>query len=84
MIVLYHLSADGPRAQFFNDTDLTAALKISSELRKTGHSHVSISSEPGEMVGEFGVADIVDGLLPDGQRYEWTKAHRAGMKRRNT
>lgn len=79
MIVVYGLKNGNAEASRFQDTELGAALKKSTEMRKT-HTHVSISSEPGEMVGGFGVDSVENGTLPDGHRYEWSKAHRAGAK----
>lgn len=78
MIVVYGLS-DEVVAVRFPDNDLNGALKLSGEMRKT-HKNVCISSEPGDMVGKFGVDVVENGTLPDGEKYDWSKAHRAGMR----
>lgn len=78
--MLFYLNESGPQCQVFKDTELTKALNAAQELRASGNKHVSISSEPGDLVGGFGVDSVENGVLPDGHRYEWSKAHRAGTK----
>lgn len=50
---------------------LTGALKISEEKRKEGFTFVTMVSEDPNSVGKPGVDQIVDGVLPDGNIYEW-------------
>nr|WP_315428714.1 hypothetical protein [uncultured Albidiferax sp.] len=40
-------------------------------------------SENLQHVGKQGVDSVVGGKTPDGQAYDWSKAGRAGMPRRN-
>ena len=65
----------------FTDLQLTAALEAVRKYRSQGFSHVVMSSQPDGQVGtnDRGGA-VVDGKLPDGSKYEWSKAHRAGAK----
>lgn len=79
MIVVYGMKNGVPDAHVFSDSELNVALNCSAVLRKT-HANVCLSSEPTGMVGDFGVTSVEDGVLPDGHRYEWSKAHRAGMR----
>ena len=80
MIVVFYLE-DGlePKCVKFTDTELSLALTKAAQLR-IHHKHVTISSEPSDLVGAMGVSAVENGTLPDGHRYEWSKAHRAGMK----
>lgn len=40
--------------------------------------HVTISSELSSNIGKPGVDSVLDGKTPDGEDYEWDKAHRIG------
>lgn len=64
----------------FSDLELKEALSYCEKLRKksTLVSHVTICSEPSDMVGKTGVDAVIDGKTPDGQAYDWTKTGRAG------
>jgi len=50
---------------------LTGALKISEDKRKDGFTFVTVVSENPNSVGKPGVDNIADGVLPDGNIYEW-------------
>lgn len=80
MIVIFYLRDNCPMVDYFGDAELGQALTKAAELRQSGFKHVCISSEPGNLVGKIGVDSVNDGLLPDGKSYEWSKAHRAGLK----
>jgi hypothetical protein len=63
---------------------LSIALKVTEDLRAhrrecPGHkiTHITMVSEDSNMVGEQGVAAVVDGKTPDGGVYDWKK-DRAG------
>jgi hypothetical protein len=76
-IVVYGLSPEGiPTCQGFESAQLTDALRATEARRKEGMRHVCISSELGDSIGKPGVNTIVDGKLPDGHVYDWSKAHR--------
>ena len=65
----------------FTDSQLSEALEAVRNARAMGFSHVVMSTE---LAGQVGTKDrggaVVDGKLPDGTKYEWSKAHRAGAK----
>jgi len=71
-----------PICEFFADDALAAALKAAEARRREGRRHVCISSEHAGSVGAPGVAAVEGGRTPDGHKYEWSKAHRAGRVRR--
>ena len=62
----------------FTDAELSLALKTAEDRRKSGYSHVCISSEMDNQVGKSGVSSVEDGKTPDGLDYEWSKQHRGG------
>jgi len=66
----------------FGENLLTQALECTEQRRKEGMTHVCISSQQSNSVGQPGVASIENGKTPDGHAYEWSKAHRAGAARR--
>jgi hypothetical protein len=59
------------------ENDLTAALAFVEAKRKTaaekGYSAITMSSEVAGNVGKSGVAGVVDGKLPTGETYTYTK-----------
>lgn len=70
MFKVYWTDKDGkPGAEEFSD--LTQALKVSHSLRNDGFEHVVLSSQVTNSVGKPGVDSIIDGVLPDGNIYEW-------------
>ena len=76
-IVIYWLTPEGsPAHEAFESVQLTVALAATEARRKEGMRHVCISSELGDAIGKPGVNTIVDGKLPDGHLYDWSKAHR--------
>lgn len=77
-IVVYWLTADGPRVEAFDDGQLMPALAFAEARRKERDAqgqalnrHVVINTELGDSVGLPGVSDAP----PD---YSWTKSHRGG------
>jgi len=52
---------------------LTDALRWATELRDNGNRFVTIASENPDSVGQPGVDSVEDGVLPDGNTYEWKK-----------
>jgi len=78
-IVVYWLSPEGtPAHQEFPSSDLLPALKFSEARRREGLRHVCISTELADSVGQGGVNAVEGGKLPDGQVYDFNKAHRGG------
>lgn len=61
----------------FSSKEMTAALTFCQEKRREGKTHVCISSELEESVGKPGVDEVVGGVLPSGEKYDWDKNHRA-------
>lgn len=60
---------------------LTDALQMTEAKRRDGMRFVTMVSESSHSVGQPGVAAVVDGQLPDGSDYDWSKAGRAGKVR---
>ena len=52
--------------------DLNAAMNFSKGLG----NFVNITNGDFEIVGKFGVDSVTQGLLPDGNPYQWTKRRR--------
>ncbi|WP_312416767.1 hypothetical protein [Comamonas sp.] len=73
-----------PQWLAYSDQQMSEALAQCQRLRADPrHAHVVMSSELRDMVGQIGVAAVEDGRTPDGEHYDWSKAGRAGMSRRN-
>jgi hypothetical protein len=74
--VIYYTEDGTPKSE--TATELGAALKASEAIRKLKReganiSHITMSSEDTDMVGQQGVDSIVDGKTPDGVEYTWRK-----------
>lgn len=52
---------------------MTEALSLVESLRIKGYRFVTMVSENPNSVGRPGVDEIVNGVLPDGNAYEWKK-----------
>jgi hypothetical protein len=72
-----------PNCIHFDSDQLSAALKRAEDLRKSGHRHVTISSELDNCVSKQGVDTVADGKTPNGETYDWSKAGRAGAMKRH-
>lgn len=79
-IVVFYLSGALPVCSHFNDRQMTEALALCQVLRNEGRDHVTMSTQLEGQVGGMGVSAVVDGKLPNGDDYQWSKAHRAGAK----
>lgn len=76
-IIVYWMESTGqPAHAVFGQNELLAALKFSEERRREGKRHVTISSELDDRVGSSGVQAVEGGRLPDGEVYDFSKAHR--------
>jgi hypothetical protein len=60
-------------ACFQNFEDMSVALNWTKFLRDRGRTFVTMVSENPDVVGKPGVDGIENGLLPDGNTYEWKK-----------
>ena len=58
-----------PASQDFDN--LTEALTHAKHLRDTGRTFVTMCSEDPNSVGRPGVDSVIDGILPNGDIYEW-------------
>jgi hypothetical protein len=56
-----------------NFDELKQALDYAQMLRSCGYDFVTMCSEDPNSVGRPGVDAVVDGVLPDGEAYEWMK-----------
>lgn len=84
MQVVFFLSPQGDYVakEFDSLNSLGDALNFSQSIRLAGARFVTIASEDINHVGKEGVDGIVDGKLPNGTTYEWSKAYRAGKTKR--
>jgi hypothetical protein len=70
MFKVYWTDRDGqPNAEEYDD--MLLALQVSNSLRNDGFRFVTLVSENSNSVGRPGVDSVVDGVLPDGNVYEW-------------
>lgn len=53
--------------------DLAESLNHTQRLRNSGNRFVSMVSENPNQVGKSGVAAVIDGKLPNGDDYTYTK-----------
>lgn len=76
-IVVFRLQPDGtPRHAAFAPSELLSALKFSEARRREGLQHVCVSTEFSERVGSSGTDAVENGVLPSGEPYRFSKAHR--------
>jgi hypothetical protein len=78
MFKVYWTNPDNNGAYGEDFADLSEALKECEMLRQSGRTFVTMVSENPNNVGKKGVAGVVDGMLPDGSKYDWTKKDRVG------
>lgn len=77
--VYWTMTNGNPDSQDF-DT-LSQALACVERHRRQGTDFVTMVSKNIEQVGKNGVEEIIDGFLPNGEAYTWSKEHRAGATR---
>ena len=58
--------------------DLNTAMNYAKSLNE----FVTITGPDFEVCGKFGVDSVVDGLCPDGVKYDWNKSSRIGQAKR--
>ena len=79
IIIYYHDADPGgqdllPHAEYFGNNELLPALKRAEHLRKIGATYVCIApAENADHIGKPGVTSVEDGVLPDGECYDWRK-----------
>ena len=66
------------KEESFKVLTLSEAMNVAKSLNE----FVTISGPDFEVVGLFGVDSIVDGVCPDGVKYDWNKASRIGAPKR--
>lgn len=73
---------EGPVRLDYADNEMAVALAKCNELRTEGFHHVVMSSQLDGQVGRDDAGGMVaDGKLPSGEKYDWSKAHRAGARK---
>lgn len=82
IVVFWIEPSEQPGCRPFGDAELLAALAFSEQCRREGRRHVCLSSELADSVGAAGVQAVESGRLPDGEPYEFSKAHRGAGPRR--
>ena len=73
MFKVYYTDPKDGKAYAWDEATLNGALSITERFRKEGMTFVTMVSENPNHVGKSGVAGVVDGKLPDGSKYEYTK-----------
>ena len=73
MYKVYWTNPDTNESHSKDFEDLSASLKECEQLRQSGRTFVTMVSENPNMVGKAGAGVIVDGKLPSGEKYEYTK-----------
>ena len=74
MFRVYWTEGDRPdQPCMANFDELKQALDYAQMLRSCGYDFVTMCSEDPNSVGRPGVDAVVDGVLPDGEAYEWMK-----------
>lgn len=70
-------TSNGSTSNSIKLDDLGQALKYTEALRKeaakNNYSFITMVSENVNLVGQQGVLGVEDGILPDGNKYEYTK-----------
>lgn len=74
-VVVFWIDKDGETRSYHCGDDLQLALSTTEELRRhpANNTHVCISSENSDSVGPSGVTSVENGVLPNGDAYEWRK-----------
>ena len=72
MYRVYWTEGDRPNQPCMaNFDELTKALEYAQMLRSCGYDFVTMCSKDPNSVGKPGVDSVIDGVLPDGNVYEW-------------
>ena len=72
MFKVYWTDTDNqPRSEDF--VIMTEALSLAESLRRKDYKFVTMASENPDSIGRAGVDEIRNGVLPDGNTYEWRK-----------
>ena len=73
MFKVYYTDPADNKCYSWDCSDLKDALYITESFRSKGMTFVTMVSENPNLVGKAGVAGVVDGTLPNGEKYEYTK-----------
>jgi len=73
MFKLYYTDPITDQSHSHNLETLVEALRYAEGFRQLGMTFVTMVSENPYSVGKPGVDSVVDGVLPDGTKYEWKK-----------
>lgn len=84
MFKIYYTDPVTDFSQSHNVETLTEALRHTEGFRKLGMTFVTMVAEDPNQVGKPGVDSIVDGVCPDGVKYDWNKASRIGATKRGS
>ena len=66
------------KEQTFRVLTLAEAMNLAKHMNE----FVTIAGPDFEIVGKFGVDEVVNGVCPDGVAYDWNKASRIGHAKR--
>lgn len=80
---IYYTHKDTLLAMCVDKDTLNEALAMATQLREYGHKLVTMVSDNENLIGKPGVAGVIDGRLPDGTTYDWTKQNRVGAAFKN-
>jgi uncharacterized UPF0146 family protein len=84
--VLFYVD-DAGRAQYEvyeGEAQLARALEMARKLRNAGTRFVTTTTVNAEHVGVMGVDAVVDGKLPGGEDYVWSRRHCRPLKKPRT
>ena len=82
MFKIYYTDPDTDFSQSHNVETLSEALQYTEGFRKLGMTFVTMVAEDPNQVGKPGVDSIVNGICPDGVKYDWNKSSRIGATKR--
>ena len=82
MFKIYYTNPDTDCSHAHDVDTLTEALRYTEGFRKLGMTFVTMVSEDPNQVGKPGVDSIVNGVCPDGVKYDWNKSSRIGATKR--
>lgn len=74
--IVYYSTETEPLS--FSTSDMSVALKFAEDLRRQRKeglkiSHITLSAEDSNQVGQNGVASVENSKTPDGVDYSWVK-----------
>lgn len=82
MFKIYYTDPISDQSHAHDVETLSEALRFTEGFRKLGMTFVTMVAEDPNQVGKPGVDSIVDGVCPDGVKYDWNKSSRIGATKR--